>query len=178
MSAKPTRRRRSLGALVAVCLAVLLSAVPGVAAAKEPTVTPVLDCYRLNSDGTVTAVLGYVNPTAGTTTIPPGPRNLLTPAKFQGSQPTTFLPGTQRGVFTLTLAQADLASEASWALDGTTLNYRDGKKATQCSPSTPLPAIGNGTGLAVALVGGGAFGVFFVRRLVRRSSAAQGGRDR
>lgn len=172
MSAKPTRRGRTLGVLVAVCLAVLLSSVPGVASANTTTVVPILDCYRMNANGTFTVVLGYSNGTPNTKNIPRGPQNMLNPAKFQGSQPTTFKRGVQRGVFSLTVTQADLASNASWTLDGNTLNYYNVGAATECSPSTPLPAIGNGTGLAVALIGGGAFGVWFVRRLIRRSAAA------
>jgi hypothetical protein len=172
MSAKPTRRGRTLGVLVAVCLAVLLSSVPGVAAANSGTVRPVVDCYRLNSNYTVTIVVGYVNPNNGTKNIPLGTRNTITPAKFHGVQPTSFKAGTQRGAFSVVLTQADLNSTSSWTLDGNTLNYATVGNMQECSPSTPLPAIGNGTVLAVALLAGGGFGVWFVRRQIRRAPAA------
>ncbi|WP_097184263.1 hypothetical protein [Blastococcus haudaquaticus] len=170
MSAEPTRRTRSLGVLVVVCLAVLLSAVPGVASAA--TVTPFVDCYRANANGTITVVLGYTNPNTRNTAIPLGTRNSITPTKFQGAQPTVFKPGTQRGVFSITATQADMWANPRWVLDGNTLDQWSAGSVAQCSPSTPLPAIGNGTGLAVALLAGGAFGVFFVRRLRRRAAAA------
>jgi hypothetical protein len=155
-----------------VFFTVLLSAVPGVASAAAGPVTPILDCYRVNSDGSYTIVLGYTN--AGTTTrnISYGTSNVLYPSRFQGSQPTRFVPGTQRGVFTLRVTPSDLYSGARWDLDGRSLNYATITSATECSPSTPLPALGNGTGIAVALLAGAAFGVFFVRRLIRRAVPA------
>lgn len=170
MSAR-TRRSRSVGVLVAVCVAVLLSAVPGVAAAAPSgTVTPFVDCYRANSDGSLTLVLGYTNRDRQTT-IPYGSRNMLYPATLQGAQPKKFLPGTQRGAFSVRLSRADLSADPRWQLDGRTLDYSAASSSTECSPSTPLPALGNGTGLAAALLAGGAFGVFFVRRLLRRAAA-------
>ena len=170
MSAKRTRRGRTLAALFAVFLAVLLSSGTGVASAGGPVV-PIMDCYRINANGTYTVVFGYTSSATSTRSIPRGTQNMLSPSKFQGSQPTVFKPGTQRGVFSLVITQADLYGNAYWYLDGNTLNYWNVGTATECSPSTPLPAIGNGTGLAVALIGGGAFGVWFVRRLIRRSAA-------
>jgi len=159
--------------ILAVCFAVLLSAVPGVAAAAPPTsVKPFLDCYRTNTDGSITVVLGYTNPSTKTTAIAYGSRNIMYPSKFQGSQPTQFLAGTRSGVLSLQVTQADLDANARWVLDGNTLDYRAAAgSATECAPSTPLPALGNGAGIALVLVAGGAFGVWFVRRVIRRSAA-------
>jgi hypothetical protein len=167
---RAVRRPRALAVVLAVCVAVLLSAVPGVAAAA-PTVAPIVDCYRANSDGSYTIVLGYTNPFSKTTNIPYGPRNIIHPAKFQKSQPTQFRAGTKHGVFSVRATEADLYANARWELDGNTLAYWSASSVTECSPSTPLPALGNGAGLALALVAGGGFGVLFVRRLIRRSVA-------
>lgn len=163
------RRPRMVAALVAACFALWLAAVPGVASAAG--VTPFVDCYRTNTDGTFTIVLGYTNPGTRAVTIPHGPNNLINPARFQGTQPRSFLPGTQRGAFSIRATTAELYANAYWQLDGNTLNYWSSTTATQCSPSTPLPALGNGAGIALVLVGGGAVGVVVVRRL-RRTAAA------
>jgi hypothetical protein len=172
--ARTRRRPRSLAVLLAVCFAVWLSAVPGVAAAAPPTsVKPLLDCYRTNTDGSITVVLGYTNPSTNTTAIPYGSRNIMHPSKLQGSQPTQFLAGTHKGVLSLEVTQADLDANARWVLDGNTLDYRAAAgSATECAPSTPLPALGNGAGIAAVLLAGGAFGVWFVRRVIRRSAAS------
>jgi len=165
----PSRRSRSLAALVAVCLAVLLSAVPGVASAAPGDIVPFVDCYKDNGDGTYALVLGYEN--TGFKTIKlNSTKNRMYPAKFQGSQPTEFLEGEHHGVFSIQATRAELNTGIRWELDGTVLDSRT-SSAPACAPSTPLPAIGNGTGLAIVLVAGGAFGVLFVRRLIRRASA-------
>ena len=170
----PVRRRRprSLAVLLAVCVAVLLSAVPGTASAAPPDVTPFVDCFRVNSDGSHTFVFGYTNANDKRSTIPYGHKNVLDPSQFQRAQPKYFLAGTHRGVFSLRLSAADLAAGPRWVLDGKTLDLRSAGSAAQCSPSTPLPALGNGAGLALVLVAGGVFGVFFVRRSIRGSAAS------
>ena len=168
--ARARRRPRTVAVLLAVCFAVWLSAVPGFASAA-PGVTPFVDCYRANSDGTLTVVLGYTNTNTRTTTIPYGSNNMLYPSRFQKTQPTQFLTGTRRGVFSVNLSQAELYGDPRWQLDGKTLSHWTAGSATECSPSTPLPSLGNGAGIAAVLVAGGAFGVIFVRRLIRRSGA-------
>jgi hypothetical protein len=139
------------------------------AASTTVTVTPFVDCLSLNLDGTYTVVFGYANRGDEAVTIPLGSMNKMYPSRFQGSQPTEFLPGTHHGAFSVRVSVLSLNS-VSWALGVDSLLYAVADLAVLCSPSTPLPAHGNGTGLAVALVGGGAFGVFFVRRLIRRAA--------
>ncbi|RBY93898.1 hypothetical protein DQ244_00515 [Blastococcus sp. TBT05-19] len=158
-----------LGVLVAVCVAVGLSAVPGVAAAAPAQVAPFVDCYRENTDGTYTVVFGYSNTYKASTTIRYGVDNRISPTAYQGAQPQSFSVGTHRGVFSLTVKAADV-STFRWELDRTTLTYWSASSAPQCAPSTPLPLLGNGTGLAIALVAGGVFGVLFVRRMIRRAA--------
>jgi hypothetical protein len=171
--ARARRRPRTLAVLLAVCFALWMSALPGVAAAAPPmSVTPFVDCYRANPDGSLTIVLGYTSTWKKETTIGWGSRNALHPSQFHRSQPKQFLTGTQHGAFSLQLSASDLAAGARWELDRTTLTFSSAVSASECSPSTPLPALGNGTGIAAVLVAAGAFGIFSVRRLVRRSAAA------
>jgi hypothetical protein len=168
---RPRRGRGRLAVLLAVCSAVWLSAVPGVAAAAPPmSVTPFVDCYRAELDGTLTIVLGYTNTWKNETTIGWGSRNSLHPSQHHRSQPKKFLTGTQHGAFSLRLSASEL-DDARWELDRTTLELSSATSATECSPSTPLPALGNGAGFALVLVAGGGFGVWFVRRVIRRSAA-------
>jgi hypothetical protein len=167
------RHRRRLAVLVAVGFAVWLSALPGVAAAAPPmSVTPFVDCSRANPDGSLTVVLGYTSTWKKATTIGWGSRNFLHPSQFHKSQPKQFLPGTQHGAFSLRLSASDLDAGARWELDRTTLLFSSAGSATECSPSTPLPALGNGAGIAAVLVAAGGFGVLFVRQLTRRTAAA------
>jgi hypothetical protein len=169
---RPRSRPRRLAVLVAVCSALWLSAVPGVAAAAPPmSVTPFVDCYRENPDGTLTVVLGYTSTWKKATTMGWGSRNSLHPSQYHRSQPKQFLTGTQHGVLALRLSASELDAGARWELDRTTLYFSSARSASECSPSTPLPALGNGAGFAVVLVAGGAFGVWFVRRVIRRSAA-------
>jgi len=168
--ARARRRPRSLAVILSVCFAVWLSAVPG-AASATPVVTPFVECYTVNSDGSYSIVLSYTKTTSGTTNIPLGTRNMAYPAKFQGIQPTQFKAGTWRGVFSVKITQADMYSNPRWVLDGYTLDYYAVGSMTACSPSTPLPALGNGAGFALVLVAGGGVGVWFGRRVIRRSAA-------
>ena len=170
MNTKPTGRPRVLGVLLAVCVALGLSAVPGVAAAAPPQVTPVVDCYRQNTDGSYTVVFGYTNTRKWTMQIDHGADNQIFPAAYQGKQPEVFETGSHQGVFSLQVAAADVRS-FRWELDRTTLTSASATSAPTCPPPTPLPALGNGTGLAIALAAGGVFGVLFVRRVIRRATA-------
>ena len=156
-------------ALVAVIAVAGLLALPGTASAKG-TVVPLLDCVVTNGDGTWTAVFGYRNTSGSAVSIPSGPRNKVTPVTYGVPQPTTFRPGTHRGVFTVTVARG---AGPMWHLDGTNLAARLGS-ATACPPSTELPEEGNGTGPAIALVVAGLVGAVGVQRARRRAPAGRG----
>jgi hypothetical protein len=122
--------------------------------------------FALALCGAYTAVLGYDNPSGSKVTVPRGASNKFTPTRYDGNQPTTFLPGRQRGVFSLTVDHPSV----KWKLDSSTL--RLDRNATRCPPSTEMPEQGNGTGIAVGLLAGGVLGVFLVRRMQRRLTAA------
>ena len=169
-SRPPSRHPRRLlprAALVVVAVVALI-AVPGAASARG-TVVPLLDCVVANDDGSWTAVFGYQNMASSPVRIPRGPRNKVTPATVGSPQPTTFQPGTHRGAFTVTVPRG---AGPMWHLDGTNLAARLGT-ATACPSSTQMPADGNGTGAAIALVAAGLVGTVAVQRAGRGRGATQ-----
>jgi hypothetical protein len=173
--AHPSRWAR-VAARVAVAVALValsLFIAPGPASAAG-TVTPLLDCVVQNSNGSYTAVLGYSNTTGRTTSIPFGTYNVITPSKYDRVQPTTFHSGTYHGVFKVTVSAYDIWSSPEWRLNGDTIDYAD-VTANSCPPPTSLPAVGNGTGLAIGVVIAGVVGVLFLRRTLRRAQLSSPG---
>jgi hypothetical protein len=176
-----TRQRRAARARrLALRLALLaatalfgLSLAPGVSSAaggrtsENAWVVPLLDCVVRHDDGSFTAVWGYWNPTGSTITIPQGASN-----RFQSlthaAAPTSFQPGVQHGVFSVTVAKGD---SPSWDLDGTRVTF-SAATAQSCSAPTPLPATGNGTGAAIALLVAGIVGAGLYRTAVARGAPA------
>jgi hypothetical protein len=173
---RPTPWRRTLRlVLAAVVTALAVTATPGVASAAGGTVTPLMDCYTREKDGSYTLVFGYSSTNSGTKTISRGYYNQLSPAKYQGSQPTSFAAGTTHAAFTLRATLQD-TYQGYWYLDGHTLTFYNAMRdADTCAASTPLPASGNGTGIAIGLVVAGVAGTLIVRRLVRRGQGEPAG---
>ena len=98
--------------IVAVAGAALFVALPAHAQnlplAPLPTrglpVSPFMEGWYANEDGSHTISFGYLNRNNDDVVrIPVGERNLIEPAQFNGNQPTVFLPGRHRGVFTVTV---------------------------------------------------------------------------
>jgi hypothetical protein len=170
---RPRARRGPLRCRLALVLLLATAgtiAPAGVAAAADATVLPVLSCVVPQSSGGFTAVLGYSNSSGSSVRIPLGAKNKFTPTRYDGNQPTTFLPGVHQGVFSVRVTHPS----AKWMLGSTKL-FLDDAAAPRCPPSTEMPEEGNGTGPAVALLAGGALGVVLLRRLRRRlASATQG----
>lgn len=163
------------GALPVVVALAALSMTPGEASASSGygSVTPVLDCVQQNSNGSYTAVVGYSSSYSTTKTIPHGYHNYISPSKYDGPQPTTFKPGTQHGVFALTVSNYDaLYSNPTWYVDGNTLSGWGASLSASCPLPTQLPAVGNDTGAGIALLVAGALGVLVVVRLRRRALSA------
>jgi hypothetical protein len=168
MDVRSLHTRRLLRAvLVAVLAVVTLVAAPGAASARG-TVVPLLDCVLTNADGSWTAVFGYENTSSSPVRIPTGPRNKVTPATVGRPQPTTFQPGSHRGVFTVTVSRG---AGPMWHLDGTNLAARLGS-ATACPSSAELPADGNGAGWTIAVLVAAVVGTVALHR-ERRGRAAQ-----
>ena len=169
---RPSRWARIAGrvAVSAALVALFLFAAPGPASATG-TVRPLLDCVKPNSNGSITAVLGYSNTTGRSQTIPFGYNNVITPSTYDKVQPTTYRSGTYHGVFAVTIAQSDFRSDPTWRLNGDVINYLD-VTSNPCPPGTTMPSVGNGTGAAIGLGVAGVLGVFLIRRYVRRAQAA------
>ncbi len=80
----------------------------------QENVIPFMEGWYANADGTYTISFGYLNLNReAVVEIEVGDDNRLDVADFDGMQPTTFLPGRQRGVFALTLP-ADMKDEDVW----------------------------------------------------------------
>ncbi|MGR6966265.1 hypothetical protein ACU610_17530 [Geodermatophilus sp. URMC 61] len=180
-TARRLRARAGRAALVAVIALIGLVASPGMASATGTyTVKPVLNCYKENADDSWTVVVGYVNSSRKTTSIPRGAHNQAYPSKFASLPPTSFKPGTVNGAFTAKVSLADLYAGARWVLDGYTLDYRAAASSSRvCPSSTELPAQGNGLGPAIGLGVAGVVGAVLVVRANRRTRAlaAAEGRD-
>ncbi len=163
------RARFALLAAVGVIAALPVVAVPQTAAAAGG-VTPILDCYRDNGDGTSWVVLGYANTTGAQQNLGFGSANRIHPSRLQRDQPRTFAIGTVHAAWRVLLSSDEIhRQDARWELDGTTLHFADRlRDASVCPPGTQLPADGNGVGTAVALTAAGAVGAVLVVRLRRR----------
>jgi hypothetical protein len=175
------RRRERLRLIIrralplAAALAVLsLTPVPASATPSWKTsVTPLLDCVQQNRDGSYTAVVGYSSSYSTTVSIPRGSNNHITPSTYDGPQPTVFRPGTQHGVFAVTVSGHDAAyANPTWYVDGNSLSGWGVSLSASCPLPTQLPAQGNDTGAAIALLAAGLLGVLVVVRLRRRALAA------
>lgn len=78
-------------------------------------VTPFMEGWYANEDGTFSISFGYLNRNAeDVLRIPIGESNSIEPASFSGMQPTVFLPGRHRGVFTVTVPNRD--TELLWTI--------------------------------------------------------------
>ena len=67
-------------------------------------ISPFFEGWYENPDGTYTVSFGYFNRNREeTVVIPAGPNNFLSPASYDGGQPTVFTPGRSTGVFTVTV---------------------------------------------------------------------------
>jgi hypothetical protein len=135
---------RVLGRLArhaALSLAVVAATVatPGVAAAADGDVLPVLSCVTPDGRGGFTAWLGFRNTGTNTEHIDLGSRNRISPSRYDGDQPTKFKSGSQSRVFSLAVTSGSV----SWTLDGTTL-WISATSSPTCSSQTPAPEPSSG----------------------------------
>jgi hypothetical protein len=79
-------------------------------------VAPFLEGWYTNADGTFSYSFGYLNMNGDTVQIPIGERNKIEPARFDGMQPTLFLPGRHRGMFTVTVPAEMRDDDVWWTL--------------------------------------------------------------
>ena len=77
---------------------------------------PFMEGWYANEDGTFSISFGYLNANQDTLRIPLGPDNFIEPAQFDGMQPTVFVPGHPRGLFTVTLPAVMEDTDVWWTL--------------------------------------------------------------
>ncbi len=77
---------------------------------------PFMEGWYANEDGTFSISFGYLNANRDTIRIPLGPDNFIEPAQFDGMQPTIFVPGHPRGLFTVNLPAAMKDTDVWWTL--------------------------------------------------------------
>ncbi len=80
------------------------------------TLAPFMEGWYANEDGTFSISFGYLNLNDDTLMIPVGEDNFLEPAEFNGMQPTVFLPGHHRGIFTAELPAAMKDTDVWWTI--------------------------------------------------------------
>ncbi|MGK7396294.1 MAG: PKD domain-containing protein [Candidatus Cyclobacteriaceae bacterium M3_2C_046] len=105
--------------------------------AQNTKVSPVLECVREESDGSLTGFFGYNNQNAVEVDIPIGDKNYFTPGTDRG-QPETFLPGRQTNAFTISFTSGNHV----WTLkspDGSTSTATAGVNSGRCvAPSATI----------------------------------------
>src|SRR5579884_1568125 len=100
-----------------IILVVLFATVAAVA--QQSNVVPLLECVSYFPDlNYLTGFFGYTNGNSESVSIPVGPNNYVSPAPDDHGQPTTFLPGTNQGVWPATL-DLDTFDSLTWNLQGT-----------------------------------------------------------
>jgi hypothetical protein len=81
------------------------------------SVTPFMEGWYENEDGSHTISFGYLNRNEEEEVrIPIGERNWIEPAEYSGMQPTVFLPGRNRGVFVATIPAGAEGVELLWTI--------------------------------------------------------------
>ncbi len=80
------------------------------------TLAPFMEGWYENEDGTFSISFGYLNANQDTIRIALGPDNFIEPAQFDGMQPTVFVPGHPRGLFTVTLPAVMEDTDVWWTL--------------------------------------------------------------
>jgi hypothetical protein len=157
-------------AVLTLGLALVVLAPAASAAPINKTVTPFMNCYWDNGDGTVTVSVGYTSTNAGTVTIPVGPDNRVTPGAANRGQPTTFLHGTQNNAWAVTVGYAEIANDVNWYVTGNSVTV---STPNRCA-TKPVSQVGSVGALLVgaAALACGALAVGWHRRRRGRGSAA------
>src|SRR4051794_11694910 len=79
----------------------------------EKTISVTFDGWRKLPDGRFELVFGYMNRNAGEVTVPLGADNRVEPAPADHGQPTNFLPGRQRDIFSI-VVPANFTGKYVW----------------------------------------------------------------
>src|SRR5262245_46468660 len=82
---------------------------------QQPGIFPVFDGWEASPDGSRVFYFGYMNRHPAEVTVPIGSGNGFEPGPVARGQPTNFLPGRQRHVFTVKVP-ADFKDTLVWTL--------------------------------------------------------------
>jgi len=93
-------------------------------------ITPILECVTSSGRHSLTAFFGYDNPNSGNAQVPVGGNNYFSPDPQDRGQPTTFQPGRQRFVFSVSFTNGTL----TWNL--TQLTASASSKSPRCLDSS------------------------------------------
>lgn len=88
----------------------------GAVTVMQPSLLPKINCAYIDGSGNIVSKLGYVNNTASTITKTIGTDNQVSPTPADRGQGTSFAPGTNNNLFTMTNS-----GSASWTLNGLTV---------------------------------------------------------
>lgn len=83
---------------------------------RQTLVTPRLEGWYRNPDGTATILAGYFNRNANIVDVPIGPNNRIEPQGPDQGQPTRFLPGRQWGMFSITVPKDFGHKKFTWTI--------------------------------------------------------------
>lgn len=110
-----------------------------------PNVSPILDCFLDNCDGSRTAYFGYNNLNPDVITIPVGNNNKATPVPFDQGQPTLFQVGRHHYQFNRTASSAEMTWQIGQSVAVANLNsiVCGWQKACQTVPGAPTALIAN-----------------------------------
>jgi len=87
-------------------------------AGDHRVIAPFLEGWYVNPDESISYSFGYNNLNDSTVEIPLGEMNVITPAKYDGMQPTVFLAGKHRGMFTVTVPASERENDVWWTITG------------------------------------------------------------
>lgn len=127
----------ALRAAVVACLVAAAVVARTGSAASVSGVAPFLDCVAyFPGQNELTGLFGYTSSNDGDVSIPVGTQNVISPAPDDQGQPTTFSPGTNHSVFSVSV-HLDAHSSISWTLLGQTATATNDPNE-YCNPQ-PVP---------------------------------------
>ena len=119
---------------------------PAVTTTTEPalnTVTPIVECSFLDTEtGMYNTVWGYRDTVTKDIVVPVGLQNSFDNPSANAGQPTTFKPGREHNVFTVTHK-----GSSTWTLTGETATAPG-----QACKTNPVPVVADGAGGLVVII--------------------------
>jgi hypothetical protein len=160
----PTKQVFSLSGVAALLLGATLLVASTPAAASSANVVPAVTCVTLGHGHNYTAYFGYSN-SGSAANYPDGSSNQITPSKYDGNQPTSFISGTVTNAFSVQVHNQSV----TWTVAGQSATATS--SSTTCSGSS-LPVDPLGLSLVIAIGLGVLIGVVVIRRTAKRKATS------